>query len=244
MAQETVIPENASKNIHATVEKIIRQKLPEESKILDVPCGYGAMIYRLKKYNYEIFAGDIENILMTETDHFVEINMNEPLSFEDQTLDGIICIEGIEHIERPFDFIEECNRVLKKEGVLVITTPNISSLRSRWRFLLTGHHHKNKSPLNEAKPNPLHHINMTGFPEMRYLLHRSGFNITLITTNRIKWISWIYILLLPFVWLKTKLVYNKEEKDADQRKRNKEILGQMISKPILFGESMIVVAKK
>ena len=81
------------------------------------------------------------------------------------------------YIERPFDFVAECRRVVRDDGWLVISTPNISSLRSRWRWLLTGFHNKCKTPLDETRPDPLHHINMLSFPKLRYLLHRNGFSI-------------------------------------------------------------------
>ncbi len=85
-----------------------------------------------------------------------------------------MCIDGIEHLRRPFDFIAEVRRVLRIGGEVILSTPNISSLRSRLRWLLTGHHHKCPAPLDERNPNPLHHINMISFPELRYLLHSNG----------------------------------------------------------------------
>jgi 2-polyprenyl-3-methyl-5-hydroxy-6-metoxy-1,4-benzoquinol methylase len=46
--------------------------------------------------------------------------------------DAVVSIDGIEHIERPFDFIRECRRMIRKDGVLIISTPNLTALRSRW----------------------------------------------------------------------------------------------------------------
>ena len=36
---------------------------------------------------------------------------------------------------------------MRPGGVVILSTPNISSLRSRWRWLLTGFHHGRKTPL-------------------------------------------------------------------------------------------------
>ncbi len=151
---------------------------------------------------------------------------------------------GIEHLERPFDFVRECFRVLRKEGCLVISTPNISALRSRWRWMMTGHHNKGKTPLNEAKPSPLHHINLFSYHQLRYVLQSNGFHIDTITTNRVKGVSYAYLPWVPFAYLKTRLVYHREERDTAQRSRNKEILQQMFSSSLLFGETMIVRAVK
>jgi 2-polyprenyl-3-methyl-5-hydroxy-6-metoxy-1,4-benzoquinol methylase len=236
------IPENTSKNTHNVVEELICSRKCE--RILDIPAGAGAFTQRMQQKGIEVHSADIENILLVDDDHFSKADMNHTLPYEDEFFDAIACIDGIEHLERPFDFVRECNRVLRKEGSLVISTPNISALRSRWRWMITGHHNKGKAPLNEANPSPLHHINLFSFHRLRYLLHSNGFEIDRITTNRIKGVSYAYAPWVPFSYLKTKMVYNKEEHEPAQRNRNKEILSQMFSKPLLFGETMIVRATK
>ena len=45
----------------------------------------------------------------------------------------------------------EGGRVLRPGGLFVLSTPNVSSLRSRFRFLLTGGHNRFKLPLDEAE---------------------------------------------------------------------------------------------
>jgi hypothetical protein len=45
------------------------------------------------------------------------------------------------------------------------------------------------------------------------------------------------------MWLYTKLAFRKE-KDPEQRKRNKEILSGLLSPSVLFGECLLLVAKK
>ncbi len=235
------IPENTSANTHNVVEKLVLET-SNCQRVLDIPSGAGAFTYRMQQKGIEVHSADIENILMVENPDFRIANMNHTLPYEDNFFCSVVCIDGIEHLERPFDFVRECYRILRNGGTLVISTPNISALRSRWRWMLTGHHNKCKSPLDEAKPTPLHHINMFPFHRLRYVLHSNGFSIDTITTNQSKLVSYAYALWIPFSYLKTKAVYNKEEKEKGQRKRNQEILKQMFSKSLLFGETMIVRA--
>lgn len=235
------IPENTSKNTHNVVEKLVLDT-PHCQRVLDIPSGAGAFTRRMQQRGVEVHSADIENILMVDNPDFRIADMNQLLPYEDDFFCSVACIDGIEHLERPFDFVRECHRVLRKDGSLIISTPNISALRSRWRWMLTGHHNKCKTPLDETNPNPLHHINMFSFPRLRYVLHANGFAIDKITTNRIKGISYAYYPWVPFAFLKTRAVYKKEEKDPDQRKRNREIANQMFSKSLLFGETMIVRA--
>ena len=240
---ELKIPENASKNIHNVVEELISSE-DGIKKVLDIPSGAGAFTWRMLKKEYDVFSGDIENILHFEHKNFVIADMNEPLPFEDGFFDAVVCIDGIEHLENPFKFIRECERILRKDGKLIISTPNIDAMRSRWRHFLTGHHNKDKSPLNENNPTPLHHINMFSYPRLRYILHTNGFKIEQVKTNRIKFISWFHAIFYPFARIKTSLVYRKEEKDLQQRKINRQILKDVYSRDIYFGETLIVKATK
>ena len=235
--------ENTSRNTHAVAASLI---LGDASlkRVLDIPAGEGAFTRRLLDAELSVCAGDCEPIHKVAEADFQVCDMNEPLPFEEASFDAVACLDGIEHLEHQAGFVRECHRILRHAGALVITTPNLSSLRSRWRFLWTGFHNKGKSPLNEAAPTPLHHISLIGLPELRYLLHTHGFELTDITTNRIKSISWLYAPLIPFAWLTTRRVFRREEKDPGQRDRNRDILRQLFTRSVLFGETLIVMARK
>ncbi|MCJ8166883.1 class I SAM-dependent methyltransferase [Pontibacter sp. E15-1] len=237
------IPINTSKNTHEKVFSLLPQN--KAITVLDIPSGAGAFTQRLKDKGYtNVISVDVVNGLQIDHDRFMLGNMNERLPYDDNTVDAVVCIDGIEHINRQFDFVKEVNRILKPQGVFIVSTPNISSLHSRFRWLLTGHHNKCKVPLNEQHPDPSHHIGMLSYPEMRYLLHSNNFKIDTIATNRIKPVAWVYAPLVPLAYLTTKLVYSSEEKDPGQQNRNKEIIAELYATPILFGETMIVRAQK
>lgn len=234
---------NTSENTHEKVFDLLNKD--KEAVIVDIPSGAGAFILRLKDNGYKnIIAFDIENLLEVDHKDFVIGDMTKRFPLENNSVDVVVCIDGIEHISKQFDFIEEVNRVLRVGGEVVISTPNISSLRSRWKWLMTGHHHKCSSPLNEDSPNFLHHIGMISFPEMRYLLHTKGFRINKVTTNRVKPISYLYLLLAPFSYIFTAVAYNKYGRKDGTKKINNEIKKVMFSKSILLGETLIVKAKK
>jgi len=234
---------NTSKNTHEKVFDLINKDI--RSTVVDIPSGSGAFVQRLKDAGLtNIIAIDIENILEIEHGNFVQGDMNKPLSLSDASCDTAVCIDGIEHINRQFDFVKEINRILKNQGEFIISTPNISSLRSRWKWLATGHHHKCNSPLDENNPSPLHHIGMISFPEIRYLLHSNGFRLSEIKTNRIKPVSWIFLCILPLVYLSTYRVYHKSGKKQNLKELNKDVFNKMFSIEILFGETLIVKAIK
>lgn len=238
---EALISENTSKNTHNVVAKLLFEER-DCKNVLDIPCGAGAFTKRLLDAGLNVYSADCQEIIRVAHRNFSVADMNEKLPYADEMFDAVVCIDGIEHIERPFDFIKECHRILRKGGVLIVSTPNLTALRSRWRWLLTGFHQGEKSPLDEANYTPLHHLTLVSFPELRYRLHANGFKLSAIKTNRVKFISWAYAAFLPFTYLMTKWVFNKEEKNASVRAQNREITKQTFTVPVLFGETLIVKA--
>jgi len=50
-------------------------------------------------------------------------------------VDIIIAGEIIEHIYNTYKFLEECSRIIKKGGFLILTTPNLCSFKNRLKVL-------------------------------------------------------------------------------------------------------------
>jgi ubiquinone/menaquinone biosynthesis C-methylase UbiE len=88
------------------------------------------------------------SVVVVKNLNFIESDLNGRLPFEDKSLDCIACVEGIEHLENPFQTVREFRRIMKEGGLLVITTPNIQNIGSRFRFLMTGGFNYFKRPYN------------------------------------------------------------------------------------------------
>lgn len=236
------IPANTSKGTVREVMRLISLCNPEN--LLDAPAGRGALAALAKKSGIKVTALDLDSKSF-EVDgvDFVAGNLEERLPIADESYDCVACVDGIEHLENAFHLVRECHRILKPGGTIVISTPNTSSWRSRTRFLITGFHNKAKLPLTEEAPTPLHHINMLGYPQLRYMLVRYGFEITHISANRTKAISLFYALLYPLVAFGTWFAFRKE-KDKRQREINREILKQLLSWKVTMGETIIVAATR
>jgi len=56
--------------------------------------------------------------------------------FSDNSFHGIFAGDIIEHIFDTSSFLFECSRVLKPNGVLLLTTPNLATLKDRILFLI------------------------------------------------------------------------------------------------------------
>ena len=153
-----------------------------------------------------------------------------------------LSVEGIEHLENRFAYLRELRRVLKPQGTLILTTPNIMGLRSRVRFFGSGFYHRDSRPLREAERNPFHHIALSTFADVRYALHTSGFRLTAVSHTHIKPVSFLYAWMAPWMWLYTSIAFRKET-NAAQRRTNREVRSALFSKSVLFGENLLLIAK-
>lgn len=85
----------------------------------------------------------------------------EEMPFKNASFDSVIAGELIEHLKRPELFLKEANRVLRKFGILVITTPNRKSL-------INIVFHSYEAPL---------HFCLFSRQELFTMLEKSGFEI-------------------------------------------------------------------
>jgi SAM-dependent methyltransferase len=123
------------------VLKIIA-KHPDEI-LLDIGCGSGGITAFLKKamkprdvYGVEISSEAVESARAEGIKAFeVDISISK-LPFTDSFFDVVFCGEVIEHLFDPDFFLDEVYRVLKPNGTIILTTPNLGAWFNRGALLL------------------------------------------------------------------------------------------------------------
>jgi len=88
-----------------------------KGRVLDLGCG--GQPYRNLFQNARSYVG-----LDLPPNRQAEVHGNAlALPFVDSAFDTILCSEVLEHVPEPARLIAECKRVLKSEGILLLTTP-------------------------------------------------------------------------------------------------------------------------
>jgi ubiquinone/menaquinone biosynthesis C-methylase UbiE len=122
-----------AEGVHDIVYDLIR----ESHKVLDVGCGTG--VFSVNAFGHEMHACGLEDCKFSNVIPFKQVDFNkDDLPYLDNSFDGAVAIEIIEHVNDPHKFITELHRVVKKGGTVVITTPNVSNWYMRIYYMLTG----------------------------------------------------------------------------------------------------------
>ena len=104
--------------------------LSEGDVVLDIACGNGTLLKELsKKAKIQANGIDIsENMIHVAKTRYPNMNFEVrpcyPLEWGDESVDIITVCCAFHHFDNPQGFVNECKRVLRKNGTVYIADPN------------------------------------------------------------------------------------------------------------------------
>lgn len=138
-------------------------------RVLQVDCGSGVLAARLAALGAHVVGADLSHVAACQARDrgipVLQLDLDRsPLPFPDASFDVVISDSQIEHRVDYDRYLNECVRVLRPGGRLVLCVPNTAHWRVRW-WLLTG-----RFPYVEHTPTDWLHLRFFTLPDLRGLL--------------------------------------------------------------------------
>ena len=135
MADEEYKNEEVGRRISAKNVLSKLRKFGKSSRLLDIGCATGFLLDEARKDGWEVHGVELSKWCVEYAkeklglDIFCGTLKNAP--FGDSFFDAVILNDVIEHLPDPKNTLIEIRRVLKKDGIVCINTPDIDSLLSK-----------------------------------------------------------------------------------------------------------------
>ncbi len=158
--------------LHAYKLRILKQLFENyfapESNVLDVGCGNSLFLEIQDDWPFSLTLTDLGEGLLRrrrrQQPHRQWIVADcERVPFSDASFAGVFAGEIIEHVREPRSTLEEWCRVLGKEGILILTTPNLNRLSNRLSAT--------KTPISPD------HLSEMSCERVHQLLEQNGFEV-------------------------------------------------------------------
>ena len=169
---------SVSPGVHDAVMSYLNESVGYSKLVLDCLAYHGSLSNKLRDIGLNVVASDIASEQFDCAGvKFVQANFNANLPFGNSTFDCIVLCEAIEHLENPWHLLREMNRILKSGGELILSTPNVLFLLSRFLYFAKGIF----LYFNDYEYKKPSHINPLTYNEIELILKETGFEIEDVT---------------------------------------------------------------
>ena len=152
--------------------------IPKAESLLDIGCGDGTLEYFIKNRISKIYGVDnaIKSVKESKKYYFEIklVDLNKTIPYKRNFFDVVTCLDVIEHIKDPNKLFKETYRVLKPNGLLLLSTPNIRFSDHIYKLLFQGIFPKTSTDNNSYDGG---HIHFFTFTDIRNLLLANRFKI-------------------------------------------------------------------
>lgn len=224
------------KSTKETVTKWLEKRLPET--VLDCPAGNGWLLGALP--NSKIDGIDLYADPNSGYRNHVAADLDLGIPDQLPDYDLIACCEGIEHFGNPALFFQSCHKHLKKDGILLITTPNTWQPSAKLQFNLRGFYPGFPCLVGKIEKGTHMHIMPWSFPQLYLFLTLSGFKEITLHYQPMSNPKHTYERLLA---LPQKLYCRNKEKKSTS-KLEKDFWRQAGSSASTLGRNLFVTARK
>jgi 2-polyprenyl-3-methyl-5-hydroxy-6-metoxy-1,4-benzoquinol methylase len=170
---------------HELIFKVAQRHIAQGTHVLDLGAGQGNFSQMLFDGGYKVAACDLyPEMFRCPAVECRQADAEQPLPYEDETFDAVVALELVEHLETQLGLFRDVARMLKPGGVFLFSTPNIASLKSRFRFLFTGYMYSHP-PLDPKVHDPVcQHVAPFTPDRYQFMLARAGLELTHVEADK------------------------------------------------------------
>lgn len=155
-------------------------KYKDSGKLLDIGCANGFFLDQAKKKGFAVQGVELSEWAAQYAREKLQLDVFQgtlsEAAFPDGSFDVVVMLDVIEHLVDPKEMLLEIRRILKRDGILYISTPNIASfmsriLQARWWGINKYHlYYFSKQTLERM-------LDACGFKVRKYLPHLRIFSV-------------------------------------------------------------------
>lgn len=135
--------------------RIIKKFAPLKKTVCEIGCAYGFFLKLCDMEGWNTFGSDISAHALETASRFtkatlVQNDIQERSPFPNLKADVVACFDVIEHLSRPKAALIHMRSLLRRKGILIMTTPNPKSYG--YRRILFGMVDKDTSHISVKSP--------------------------------------------------------------------------------------------
>lgn len=165
--------------------------VPKKVSILDIGCGFGESLAYHASRGCDVYGVEADENIRRVAEKYgynVHVGLFDSSLYEPSFFDYVTMDQVIEHVVDPLETLKGIHRILKQDGVLLLSVPNPQG----WGAKIFG-----RKWINWHAPYHLHHYTATS---MATLAEKAGFKITRMkTATSSNWLNfqWKHLLTFP-----------------------------------------------
>ncbi|WP_166823878.1 class I SAM-dependent methyltransferase [Thalassoroseus pseudoceratinae] len=128
------------------VVELLKKHAPTAGIVVEGGIGSGRNLLEFQRlgfdvHGYDLLDASIEMAKQRGLEHVRRQDLHDAWPLEDGSVSAVVMLDVLEHMAEPVPVLEHAARVLKPDGVVILTVPAYPMLFGKWDEIL-GHHRR------------------------------------------------------------------------------------------------------
>lgn len=143
------------KEYSADYNRWVYNKIPENKKVLDLGCNTGLLgEVLIKNKKCIVYGADYSEkaikIAKNKLNKAVVCDLEKDIPFENEKFDIIVLADILEHLKYPEELLKKIKVLLKEDGIIITSIPNVANIHIRFHLLFGNWNYKKSGILDQT----------------------------------------------------------------------------------------------